>query len=51
MLRDGWISECMQQGLSREDLTESKTVLEEVIKEEDPEILTLEERLRPRKKK
>lgn len=49
-IRDGWVSECMQQGLSREDLTEIKTVLEEVIKEEDPEILTLEEKLRPRKK-
>ena len=50
-IRDGWVSECMQQGLSEEDLTAVKTILEEFIKEKDPEILTLEERLRPRKKK
>lgn len=50
MIRDGWTSEYEKKGLAKAELSEVRTILEKIINLEDPEILTLEGKLRPRKK-
>ena len=51
MIRDGWTGDYEKRGLSKTELSEIKALLEEVLNTEDPEILTLEEKLRPKKRK
>ena len=46
LLRDGYTSDLLRQGLALEEITEIKNILEGVIGEKAPEIFTLEDKLK-----
>ena len=51
LIRDGYVSDYVKRGLSNAELSEVKNILKEFIDKEDPEILTLEEKLKPKRLK